>query len=50
MSYEKLKTKVLVNLKNTLEKNVEREKVRWPPICNGIVHQPKRPNFDKKND
>ena len=40
---KKLKNKMLSVLKNTTKNEVEKINYQWPPLCSGILHQPKRP-------
>ncbi|MFV0466946.1 MAG: AgrD family cyclic lactone autoinducer peptide [Lachnospiraceae bacterium] len=41
--------KVLLNVvKKLADGEVKRNEFRWPPMCIGIYHQPKRPKNDKE--
>lgn len=45
-----LKEKVIVEIAKKVEKEIQKEKTDWPPICIGPFYQPKRPDntVDKK--
>lgn len=35
--------KILQGVEKVIRLRVEREADRWPPLCKGALHQPKRP-------
>ena len=43
MSVQKAKSKVAKMTKQIIEKQVRKDKYPGPPICCGLLHQPKRP-------
>ncbi len=45
MKTTKMKQTVLKVVERVTREEVERDMYRWPPICIGLYHQPKRPKF-----
>lgn len=41
--------KVLAGVEKVIRIRVETEANRWPPLCKGALHQPKRPKNIKTN-
>lgn len=39
----KIKKNVLKAIESITRSEIEKSKQPWPPLCTGILHQPKRP-------
>lgn len=39
----KIRNKMLKVVKEMTKNEVEKINCQWPPLCSGILHQPKRP-------
>jgi len=47
MKKKQISTTILGVTEKIIRRELEAEQKRWPPFCNGIFHQPKRPKNKK---